>query len=215
MTTASSSPAPRRRPGGRTARTRAAVHEAVRSLLADGRTDLTVREIAELSGVHEVTIYRRWGSVETLVLDVATARLNEQAPFPDTGDLRDDLLTWAGAVASQLRRPDGFAFFRALTAAFSPALGDHADDDRLRSEDYVSSRVLELQRALDREAERGGSPPTAEMVLDLVLAPLYLRALWDYAPADDVEVLVDRALAAGRSSPGAGTPGPSGGRPRG
>ncbi|WP_244223567.1 TetR family transcriptional regulator [Amycolatopsis circi] len=49
------------RPGGRTARTRAVVHNAARELFAEGREQLSVREVSERSGVHEVTIYRRWG----------------------------------------------------------------------------------------------------------------------------------------------------------
>ncbi len=174
------------------------MHDAVRKLLATGRTDLTVREVAELSGVHEVTIYRRWGSIETLVLDVATAKLNEEAPFPDTGDLRTDLLIWAKAVASQLQRGDGYAFFKALAAAASPAFGTPPEHARLHAGDYLQSRAAEIQHALDRDAEKGGTPPTVDMVLDVILAPLYLRALWGYAPHSEVEVLVDRALAAAR-----------------
>ncbi|MGW7575618.1 TetR-like C-terminal domain-containing protein [Streptomyces sp. NPDC054765] len=172
------------------------MHDAVRKLLATGRTDLTVREVSELSGVHEVTIYRRWGSLETLVLDVATTRLNEEAPFPDTGELRTDLLTWAKAVSSQLQRSDGFAFFKALGSAASPAFGARPEDAHLHAGDYLRSRTVEMQHALDRDAEKGGNPPTVDMVLDLVLAPLYLRALWGYAPHSEVEVLIDRALAA-------------------
>ncbi|WP_033290451.1 TetR/AcrR family transcriptional regulator [Amycolatopsis jejuensis] len=197
MSTASS--APQRRPGGRTARTRASVHAAVRKLLAAGTTDPTVREVADLSGVHEVTIYRRWGSMETLLLDVATTQLNEEAPFPDTGDLRTDLITWASAVVEQLHRGEGFAFFKAMATAMSPAFGGAPEADRQHATDYLQSRLAQIQRGLDRDADQGGHPPTADMVLDLILAPLYLRALWGYAPHTDIEELVDRALAAGHS----------------
>uniref|UniRef100_UPI000B1D4F1A TetR/AcrR family transcriptional regulator n=1 Tax=Streptomyces atriruber TaxID=545121 RepID=UPI000B1D4F1A len=57
------SPAPgTRRPGGRTARTRAAVRDAVLSGLADhGYPGLTVEYVADHSGVHKTTLYRRWG----------------------------------------------------------------------------------------------------------------------------------------------------------
>ncbi|MFD9895262.1 TetR/AcrR family transcriptional regulator [Amycolatopsis sp. NPDC059027] len=95
------------RPGGRTARTRAAVHNAVRELFAEGQDQPSVREVSERSGVHEVTIYRRWGRIESLVLDVAVTQLNEEAPFPDSGDLRRDLLGWAHAVAGQVKTREG------------------------------------------------------------------------------------------------------------
>ncbi|WP_031465021.1 TetR/AcrR family transcriptional regulator [Sciscionella sediminilitoris] len=187
---------PQRRPGGRTARTRAAVHAAVRELLAAGGAEPSVREVAELSGVHEVTIYRRWGSIEALLLDVATAQLVEEWPFPDTGDLRADLLAWAGSVAEQLRRPEGFAFFHAVANAMSPASGTVSAELREQAEASMRSRAAQIQRALDREAANGGHPPTVDMVFDLVLAPLYLRAMWNYEPETHVEVFVDRALRA-------------------
>jgi len=58
------------------------------------------RKASDLSGVHEVTICRRWGSTESLLPpDVATAQLNEEAPFPDTGELRGDLIAWARTAA--------------------------------------------------------------------------------------------------------------------
>jgi AcrR family transcriptional regulator len=187
---------PKPRPGGRTARTRAAVHAAVCDLLADGRDDLSVREVAERSEVHEVTIYRRWGSIESLVLDVAVTRLNEESPFPDTGDLGADLLAWAEAVASQLQRREGFALYRAIAASAMPGRRSAPDGADVDVAGYLKSRGDQIQRALDRHAANGGHPPTVEMVLDTILAPLYLRAIWGYAPNTDLQVLVERAMVA-------------------
>ena len=71
--------------GGRTARTRQKAHEAVRSLFREGRDAITVREVSERSGIHEVTIYRRWGTIESLVLDVAVTQLIEETPVSQLG----------------------------------------------------------------------------------------------------------------------------------
>lgn len=53
--------APARRPGGRTARTRAQVHDAVvAQLMEHGYDELTVDAVAARAGVHRTTVYRRW-----------------------------------------------------------------------------------------------------------------------------------------------------------
>ena len=73
----SGAPAPgSRRPGGRTARTRTAVRDAVLTGLAEhGYPALTVEYVAEHSGVHKTTLYRRWGGVEGMVADAVDAAL--------------------------------------------------------------------------------------------------------------------------------------------
>ena len=57
-----------RRPGGRTARTRAAVMRAVIGELIDnGYAGATVERVAVRAGVAKTTIYRRWRSMDGLL----------------------------------------------------------------------------------------------------------------------------------------------------
>lgn len=182
------------RPGGRTARTREAVHAAVCELFAEGREPLSVREVSMRSGVHEVTIYRRWKTVESLALDVAVTRMNEESPFPDSGDLRQDLLDWARSVADRVDTREGFAFYRALAAATSAQSAGHGPATA-EAAIYLRRRTDQIQQVLDRAATRGAPPLTVAHVFDVVLAPIYLRAIFGYAsPATDLEALVDRVL---------------------
>ncbi|MEV1246343.1 TetR family transcriptional regulator [Nonomuraea sp. NPDC050022] len=59
---------PVRRPGGRSARVRTAVHEAVLDLLRKEDWDsLSLARVAERSGVHQATLYRRWGTLGALI----------------------------------------------------------------------------------------------------------------------------------------------------
>src|ERR1700712_4957355 len=102
--------APPTRPGGRSARVRAAVHRAVEELLAEGPADaLTMPVIAARAGVHPTTVYRRWGSLGDLLGEVATSRFSGDIVVPDTGTLRGDLERWASAVAVDLTDPDVLA----------------------------------------------------------------------------------------------------------
>lgn len=98
--------APRRaassRPGRpRDSRRDDAILDAVVALLRDACTGrFGMREVAERSGTSLATIYRRWPSREDLMLDAIARFTEEDAPVPDTGDLRADLL----AVLDTMRR---------------------------------------------------------------------------------------------------------------
>jgi len=157
------------RPGGRSARVRDAVHDAVVELLVAGEIDAAIPKIAERAGVNPTSIYRRWGSRDHLLLDAAVTRLRATSPIPDTGSLRGDLLGWAGGVERAMRDRRGQILLRALVATMAP------DQEPV---EYLRARGDDLQAMLDKAAARGESVPAVDEVLDFVLAPLYLRVLF-------------------------------------
>src|SRR5262245_26978742 len=81
-----------RRPGGRSARVRAAVLGAALDVLAErGFEALEVPEVAARAGVSASTIYRRWTSKGRLAGEALLERARPLSPTPDTGALRSDL----------------------------------------------------------------------------------------------------------------------------
>ena len=105
------------RPGGRTARTRAAVLEAALDELAErGWDQASVETIASRAGVHKTTVYRRWGSKDRLVAEALEAAADQRIQIPDTGDIDQDLRALARAVLAILTSRDGAATVRALVA---------------------------------------------------------------------------------------------------
>lgn len=176
-----------RRPGGRSARVRERVHAAVVELLDEERwDDVSLPLIAERSGVHQATIYRRWGSLSALVDDVATAQLTAAAPLPDTGTLRGDLELAAERFAEAIAGPMGRMLLRA------GALSAPTDT----TPTALHTRSEQLQQLLDRAAARGERTPTLVELLEGITAPLYFHALFFGRPADAAHAreLVDRLL---------------------
>jgi AcrR family transcriptional regulator len=157
------------RPGGRSARVRDAVHEAVVELLAAGEIDAAIPKIAERAGVNPTSIYRRWGNRDNLLLDAAVTRLRTTSPIPDTGSLRGDLAGWAEGVERSMRDPHGQILLRALVATMAP---------EREPIEYLRARGDDLQKTIDAAAARGEAVPSVDDVLDFVLAPLYLRVLF-------------------------------------
>lgn len=181
-----------RRPGGRSARVAAMVHQAVTDLISErGYGNFTVGEVAARAGVADSSIYRRWGNLETLLTDVALTRLNAQSPMPDTGSLADDLRTYAAQVAREITGPDGLAVVRLAVALSGNGQEGLQARDGLRDE-----RTRQLQSVLDRARERGEHAPDALEVLDHILAPMYIRVLFGLGPLtpEYVDGLVDRLL---------------------
>lgn len=178
----------RRRPGGRSARVAAAVHEAVDALLIEcGPAGFTVADVARRAGVNPTSIHRRWGSLEAVILEVEAARLTEISPLPDTGTLRGDLLAYARTVAADVIRPGRLAFLQALIGA-----RDLSHEQRSAP---LLQRAAQLQTMLDRARDRGEPSLHYTGIVDCILAPVYLRYLLGIGIDEpDLELFVDRAL---------------------
>ncbi|MEW1750650.1 TetR/AcrR family transcriptional regulator [Streptomyces angustmyceticus] len=183
---------PVRRPGGRAARVRATVHQAVADLVGDrGYGNFTVGDVAARAGVADSSIYRRWGNLEALLSDVAASRLAATSPVPDTGSLEGDLRAYAATAARDVAGPDGTAILRlAISLSNSGQPGLEARDA------FLAERTRQLQVMLDRGRDRGEHPPDVLQVLDLILSPMYLRILFGTGPLTPayVDELVDRLL---------------------
>ncbi|NED61132.1 helix-turn-helix transcriptional regulator, partial [Streptomyces sp. SID10244] len=74
-------------------------------------------EVAELAEVNPTSIYRRWGSIEALLGEVAVAALTQGEPLPDTGVLDADLAEWSKIIAADIGRPKRRAYLRAMVFA--------------------------------------------------------------------------------------------------
>lgn len=185
---------PARRPGGRSAKVRAAVHEAVVDLLREEDwDDLSLPKIAERSGVHQATLYRRWGTLNSLVDDVVTEKLAHGSPVPDTGTLRGDLEAYALQVADDVAGPLGSLYLRAaMVGSRGPEGGT-----------YLVQRAVSLQSMLDRAAGRGEDPPTLLELMEVVIAPLYYHAIFFSRPVghEHARTLVERLLSLRGSAP--------------
>jgi AcrR family transcriptional regulator len=180
------------RPGGRSARNKAAVFEAAAALLAErGHGAVTMTDIAARAGMAATSLYRRWGDVRALMMEVAVEKLTRERPLPDTGSLRGDLLAWARPIAASLASREGSSFFRAVIATTTPA----GADGSLRHA-AMKRRREQMELMLERARQRGEKPPDVDELLDHVLAPLYMRALFGRPLSKAVaDRLVDRLLA--------------------
>ncbi|WP_030618723.1 TetR/AcrR family transcriptional regulator [Streptomyces sclerotialus] len=165
-----------RRPGGRTARTRAAVRDAVLAGLAEhGYPGLTVEYVAEHSGVHKTTLYRRWGGVDGLLVDTLGLAGEDSWTPPDTGTLEGDLRALAMEVVRSFADPGTAAPSSAVIAA---AFQSEQAAQALRA--YYAERFARCEVIVDRAVDRGElSGPRSAVdggaLVRAAAAPLFLR----------------------------------------
>jgi len=187
------------RPGGRTARVRAAVLEATQDALVEhGFHALSMDQIAARAGVGKTTVYRRWGTPAGLVTDLMNELANQSAPHSDTGGIEGDLRANAIMVLDAINDPRLGATFQAVIAA---ATGDEEAAGALRT--FYRRRIDEWAAVVDLAVARGELPPGTHggELIKAVSAPLYYRLVVTREPVtrEDAMASVDRALAAARA----------------
>lgn len=177
-----------RRPGGRSASVQAAVYRATADLVGErGHEHVTIPLVAARAGVNPTSIYRRWGDVQSLLTAVAVNVLTAESEAPNTGSLRGDLAAWGRGLVLRLKDPEGLALVRAVITAAG-------GDGPLRC-----LRGDQIEVMLRRARERGEDAPSFAKVIDLLMAPLYFRALYNLvSPEQDyVDVLIARLFGDG------------------
>lgn len=189
----------RRRPGGRSARVQAAVLAAVvEELLAVGFGHLSFESVAARAGVHRTTVYRRWATREALVADALLTQRHREVPMPDTGSVQADLRLLAGAVAADVVSPVGAGLLRTAVAGAGlvPEMTSAAQQ-------FWNTRLALSGSLVMRAIERGELPPGTDphLLIEVLVAPLYLRLLVTCAPVTDayVDRLVRLVVAGARA----------------
>ncbi|MGB8388589.1 TetR-like C-terminal domain-containing protein [Mycobacterium sp.] len=161
---------------------RARVMPAVIDELARwGVERFSVEAMAERQRLDAAVIYRYWGDRQHLIVDAALADVENMRSATDTGSLRTDLLALARCVADRINTETGRTLLRALVM---DRRGHHDQDTRMK---FWRARFEVVRVVVDRARERGElrEGVNALVAVQLVLAPLNIRALYSDEVVDD------------------------------
>jgi AcrR family transcriptional regulator len=180
------------RPGGRTARTQAAVFAATLAELVDnGYTQTSVEAIAQRAGVHKTTVYRRWRTKDQLIADALADAAESRTEVVDSGDIDADMRSLARAVAITITSREGHATVRAIVAGApsSPEMGRVL-------ERFWASRAAVVAPIIEAAIVRDQLPSTTSSteLMKYIAAPLFYQLLMTDEPI--TEASADRAAAA-------------------
>jgi len=162
-----------------------------------GLGGLTMDAVAATAGVSKATIYRRWSSKESLVLDAWMACFTDDT-IPDTGRLEDDLVTILGGLRDNISK--------GLVARVLPQMvaASQVNDELARAyRQFVLNRRRRTSAVLNRAIERHELPAglDLDLVQDMLVGPLFYRTLLSGEVSDDdlVATVVHTVLGGVRS----------------
>ena len=165
----------------RIARTRQHAMEATLELLAEsGLQGCTFETISERSGVARSTLYRHWDNKSELLKDALRGQVIERVA-PDTGNLRDDMLTAMLELGHALQHTIWGAMVAQLMAAASID-ADVAEIQEAASDYHVQIESSIIRRAIDRGEIADTIDP--EHTALLFSAPIFYRHLFNRQTTD-------------------------------
>ncbi len=149
----------------------AAIYEAtIRELTEVGYSQLTMEGVANRASASKGSLYRRWSSRAELVVDA----VHNGGPYPlrmsDSGNVRDDILSFLGAFARVLNGPTG----EAVRGLMAETLRDRELRGIIRTR-FIEPAHIQLMEALRRGVVRGEVRPGALTPLVASVAPALLR----------------------------------------
>jgi AcrR family transcriptional regulator len=171
------------RTGGRSARVREAiVAAAFDELIESGYAGLSVEAVAARAGVNKSTVYRRWPTLDDLLVDALTAWSEDALPDPGTASIDTDLLALGSQIAEVLNGGVGrqIAAFVLTAGLRSPKLGE-------ATRRYFDNQAVRALPTVARAIERGELPANcdANALLTTFRAPLFYRMVTTGDPIDE------------------------------
>ena len=186
------------RPGGRSARVQAAVHQATLDLMAElGRDGLTVPLIAARAGVTPSTIYRRWGELADLLADVAVERLRPDGDPADTGSVAADLQAWVEQYRDEMSSEVGLGMMLDVLSARRGSVAEGRPPVPSQCAAFTASQI---EIIIARGIARGEAVPLVDAVMDTVASPIVYRALFSTSPmtTEHAQALLDACMKTAR-----------------
>ena len=156
---------------------------ALESLDEFGFASTTTDLIAERAGASKATIYRWWPAKEALLLEALRDVVAQELPFPDTGNLKED-------IRQQLQN-----FVKLLTGrrsgvmrSFIAAAQNDVEVAAVFRDVWVVPRRTAARVVLEKHQQEGRLPEhvNLELLMDILYGSLYYRLLTghgDLSPA--------------------------------
>ena len=165
----------------RIVRTRQHAMEAALELFAEsGIQSCTLENVSERSGVSRSTLYRHWDEKSQLLKDALRSQLIERVT-PDTGNLRDDMLSAMLELGHALEHTIWGAMVAQLMAA-AAVDPDVAEIQQAAADYHTAVDVGIIKRAMERsELPKTIDPKHAALLFS---APIFYQHLFHRKSAD-------------------------------
>ena len=150
------------------------IGETLNQLLSRGYTELNISDIATESGISKATIYRRWKSKSSLVVDALKSLPGLKVP--STGKLKSDIKHLVTQVIAIKSKTNLFAVLQILT-------GEMFNDKNLEKliHPYLNDRMSPVKSIILEAIERGeiSKKTNIEASIYAVIGPLIAMSFFN------------------------------------
>jgi AcrR family transcriptional regulator len=158
------------------------VHESILAatldlLAEEGYARFTVEGVALRAGVAKTSLYRRWSTKGSLILDaIGNVGLAKRPKVPDTGSLHEDMLSYLRAW-NRFRR----------SQAWASEILSNAELKHLFRTKLAGGLTSGFATIIERGVERGELPPhtDVELMATLPMALIHQHLVLTGKPADE------------------------------
>jgi AcrR family transcriptional regulator len=187
------------RPRSEAAASHAAIMDAVAGLLEElPARDLTMEAVAKRAGVGKPTLYKWWPSKAALILAMFQERFNVLTELPQTATEEECLRTRVKRLIAECHG----LFGKVVADLIAEGQADPLILTELY-EKHIRPRRAQTTVGIERGIASGEfvAGTDAELLLDAIVAPIYLRLLLRHPPLTEKygNELIDRALLSVRS----------------
>ena len=187
------------RPRSEAAASHAAIMEAVAGLLEElPARDLTMEAVAKRAGVGKPTLYKWWPSKAALILAMFQERFNVISDLPETATDEEALRTRVKRLIAECHGLFGKVVADLIAEGQAdPLILKELYENHIRPR--RAATLAGIQRGITSGEFVAGTD--AELLLDAIVAPIYLRLLLRHPPLTEEygNELIDRALLSVRS----------------
>ncbi len=166
---------------------------ALELLEESGFANITTDAIAERAGASKATIYRWWPNKSAVLLEALREAVALELPFPDTGNLEEDIRIQLRNFTTLLTGPRGRSFAGFIGAAQS----DPEIAESFRTV-WIEPRRQQAKDVLRKHQQKGALSQDIDLgqMLDLLYGPFYFRLLAGHEPlcARFADLITDLAL---------------------
>jgi AcrR family transcriptional regulator len=175
--------------------TKSRILEAALELLEETAFgEITTDAIAERAVASKATIYRWWSNKEEVLIEALREAVAQELPFPNTGNLREDIRVQLRNFIKLLTGRRGRIFKAFIAAAQSdPEVAQVFERVWRKPRRAAAKAVLEHHRGSDLRENTD-----LDLAMDVLYGPLYYRLLVGHLPLSEkyAEALTDFVIAA-------------------
>lgn len=83
-----------------------------RLLVSEGYGNINLKQISKITGISRTTIYRRWASIDALIINAIANKINNSINIPTDQNSKENLKNLLLNLANFLQSPLGYAFLQ-------------------------------------------------------------------------------------------------------